>query len=216
MSKITNQEDESAEKAFYREMDQKKFHRSCCTWQTFLIFFVCLAILAGGVTIYFFYKIKQSGFTINRLYPSNVSKQNFQDKLKISKENPTFSVTVTSAELTSLAGDGIKTLTFEIKDIQIEINSQSLIIYGKLTKPLKSDIKIETAPKVFEGKIYFKVEKISAGKLILPSFLNNEVEKALNNLMAENFATLYENCQVEKVELENDQMIISGKLKENR
>ncbi len=154
-------------------MDQKKFHRSCCTWQTFLILFVVLAILAGGATIYLSYKIKQSGFAINRLYPSNVSKENFKDKLKISKENPTFSITVTSAELTSLAGSGIKALAFEMKDIQIEIDSQSVIVYGKLTKPLTSDIKIETVPSPQDGKIFFKVTKITTGKLVLPGFLNN-------------------------------------------
>lgn len=213
MSKIVSQEDESAEKAFYADLDKKTTRRSCCTWQTFVIFFCCLAIVASTVTVYLFYKIKQAGFSIEKLYPSTVSKESFLAKLKIGKENPTFSITITQQELTSVMANGLKTISFEIKETQTIIDSSGVTFYGKLIKPLKADIKIETVPKIKDGKIFFEVAQTSAGKLVLPRFLNSEIEKALNNLMDENFATLYENYNVEKIELQKDQMEVSGRLK---
>lgn len=209
LSKITNQEDE-----FYADLDKRTTRRSCCTWQTFILFFVGLSLIASGLTVYVFYKVKQAGFSIEKLYPSTVSKESFLAKLKIDKQkNPTFSITINSQELTSVLGSGIKATTFEIKDVQAEIDEINIIVFGKLTKPLKADIKIETAPSPQDGKVFLKVTKITAGKLVLPGFLNSEIEKALNNLMDENFVTLYENYQVSDVKLEQDSMIISGRLK---
>ena len=212
-----NQEDENLEHAFYDDLDRKTVKKSCCSWQTFILFFVILAILSSGFTVYSFYKIKQSDpsitFSIEKLYPENVSKESFSNKLKINATNPTFSIVLTSQELTSVLSTGVKAVTFEIKDVQVEISPSGMNIFGKLTKPLNADIKIETAPSPQDGRVFFKVTKITAGKLVLPGLLNSEIEKALNNVMDENFQPLYDNYRVENVELRQDVMIISGKLR---
>ena len=209
MPEITNQEDE-----FYKELDKKSARRSCCTWQTFILFFIVLSIIASTVTIYLFYKIKQSSFSIERFYSEASSKDNFFAKLKINKDkNPTFSLIITGQELTSVMASGVGSITFEIKEIQVAIDTSEVILYGKLIKPLKADIKIETKPTVQDGKVFFEISRVSAGKLILPGFLNSEIEKSLNKMMDENFQKLYENYQVENISLEKNQIIISGKLK---
>lgn len=213
MTKNVNQEDENTEQAFYRDLDNRSRRRSCCTWQTFILFFVALTIFASAVTIFLFYKIKQTNFSIEKFYPSDTSKDNFLAKLQIEKFSPTFSITITEQELSSVITRGISAVTFEIQNIQAVIDTENIIFYGKLTKPLKADIKIETAPTVKDGKIYFQTKKISAGKLILPGFLNAEIEKALNKMMDENFNNLYKNYNVENIQLGQDEMIINGKLK---
>ncbi len=208
MKKIENQEDE-----FYRDLDKKGARRSCCTFQTMLIFFGVILILSSLLTFFLYREIKKINFSATKIYPSAISKQSFIDKLKLDKnQNPTFSIVVTAEELTSLAADGIRAFSLEINEAQIEIENSRTIVYGKLIKPLKSDIKIEAVPEVEKGKIKMSVEKVSAGKLTLPGMLNLEIEKALNKMMDENFSSLYENYQVEKVELRQDEMVISGKL----
>jgi len=207
-----NQEDESAEKAFYSELDKKNIKRSCCTCQTMVIFFAILLILLIILTVYLYREIKKVNLSIRSVYPTETTKENFNKKLT-DIGSPTFSVVVTADELTNIASSGLKNLTFEIQNIQFEITEKNVITYGRLTKPLKSDIQIESLPKIAAGKIFFQAKQVTAGKLVLPRFLNSEIEKAINNLMDENFQGLYKNYQVENVSLENNQMIISGKLK---
>lgn len=212
MPTTENQEDESAEKAFYSELDKKNIKRSCCTCQTMVIFFAVLLILLIILTVYLYREIKKVNVSVRSVFPTEATKENFNKKLA-DISSPTFSITITADELTNITSAGLKNLTFEIQNVQFEINEKNVITYGKLSKPLKSDIQIESRPKIAAGKIFFQVERVTAGKLVLPGFLNSEIQKAINNLMDENFQGLYQNYQVENISLENNQMIISGKLK---
>ena len=179
-----------------------------------IIFFVGVLIVLGGLSIYLFYQIKQMNFTVRKIYPSAVSKSNLSEKLALDPEkNPEFSLTLTSEELTSVLSPGIKTLALEIKESQANISRGGVLVSGKLVKPLKSDIQIETQPKVKDGKIRFETQKITAGKLILPKFFYEEFSSTLNVTFDQNFSKLYENYQVTEIKLNQDEMIISGRLK---
>lgn len=205
---MKNQEDE-----FYDELDQKHVHRSCCTGQTMIIFFVVLLIMAIGGTFYCYRKIKKINFSSKTVQSTFQDKNNFFEKLKLDPSQTTFEIVVTSEELTAIAAEGISGRNFIIKNIQAIIQNESIDIYGSLVKPLSSQIKIQTMPKVDNGKIKFEIQKFTAGDLNLPKFISNEVADVLNKTMDQKFQELYANYQVQNINLFDDTMIISGTLK---
>lgn len=209
-----NRGDERIEDSFYSEMDKRSLKKSCCGWQTMIIFFSILLVVTSLLTIYIYQKIKKINISFDKYYPSAVSQDSFRQKLSIDPNtNPSFSIAITSQELTAATSRGINTLTLAIENISADINTANLIFFGKMTKPLKSDLEIVTIPKVENKKIVLEIENMTAGKLTIPGILSSEIQKAFNALLDENFENLYKNYQVEKIELQADQMIISGKLK---
>ena len=208
MPKIKNQEDE-----FYGEMDDRTARRSCCSCKTLAIFFACLLIVAAGLLIYGYRQIKKINFT-QTIQPSLQAKNEFFNKIKFEQDKePTLELRITSEELTSIASGGFSNGYFETREVQIRILNEKIEIFGKMIRPFKTDLKIESQGEVEDGQIQFKFNKISAGKLSLPGLLKSEIEKSFNKMMDENFKELYEDYQVEKIELQEDEMIISGKLK---
>ena len=195
-------------------MDKKTTRRSCCTCQTMLILFGVIFLVVGLFTFYLFRQIKQIDFSPSQIFPSTVSRESFSRKLQIDPQsNPELKLTITAEELGSVFSSGLSGGGFEIKEMWAQIEEDGITIFGQLTKPLRTSLTIEAKPEVLDGKIGFKIEKISAGKLTLPGLLNSEIEKALNKIIDENFTSLYENYKIEKIELQKDQMIILGKLK---
>lgn len=208
MPRTKNQEDE-----FYGEMDDRTARRSCCSCKTLAIFFACLLIVAAGLLIYGYRQIKKINFTQN-IQPSLQAKNEFFEKIKFEEDKePTLELRVTSEELTSIASNGFSNSYFETREVQIRILNEKIEIFGKMIRPFKTDLKIESQGEVEDGQIQFKFNKISAGKLSLPGLLKSEIEKSFNQMMDENFKELYQDYQVEKIELKEDEMIISGKLK---
>lgn len=205
---MKNQEDE-----FYAELDKKTLGRSCCTSQTMIIFFLVLLIGAIFGTIYCFNQIKKVNFPSKILTSTFKDKNDFYSKLKFKPSQENFEITVTSEELTAITAEGISGKNFIIKNIQVIIGKDGVDIFGTLTKPLSSQIKITTIPKVENGKIKFEIQKFTAGKLTLPKFINNEVAGALNKAMDQNFQELYQNYEVREIFLFDGKMIIDGKLK---
>lgn len=205
---MKNQEDE-----FYDELDAKTLHRSCCTFQTLILFFLGLLILVISGIIYCYREIKKINLSSKSIVSTLQDKNSFYEKLKPEIGQETFEITITSKELTAITAEGISGKNFIVKNIQIIISQKSVDIFGTLTKPLSSQIKIETVPKVTNGKVEFEILRFTAGDLALPKFINNEVASALNKTMDQNFQDLYQNYEVQVINLFDDKMIISGKLK---
>ena len=204
-----NPEDE-----FYSELDQKTQKKNCCTCHTMLIFFAILLIVCGLLVYWGVKKIKQINLSYRAVVPSESARQSFTEKLNATfQNNPNITLMITAEELTTLASAGFSGTNFILKDIQFIITSQEMDIFGTLTKPLGSNLKITTFPQVENAKVKMKVQSIDAGKLRLPAILYSEVEKVLNSLMETNLASFYEKYAVEEVFLQEDQMVIKGKLK---
>lgn len=199
---------------FYSELDEKTQRKSCCTCQTMLIFFAVLLIIFGLLAFWGVKKIKQINLSYRAVVPSESARQSFIEKLNATSQNsPTITLTITAEELTTLASTGLSGTNFILKDIQFIISPKQMEIFGTLTKPLGSNLKITTFPQVENAKVKMKIQSIDAGKLRLPGILYTEVEKVLNSFMDANLASFYEKYEVEEVFLEEDQMVIRGKLK---
>jgi len=178
-----------------------------------IIFFLVLLIGAIFGTIYCFNQIKKVNFPSKILTSTFQDKNDFYSKLKFEPNQENFEITVTSEELTAITAEGISGKNFIIKNIQVIVGKDGVDIFGTLTKPLSSQIKITSVPKVENGKIKFEIRKFTAGKLTLPKFINNEVADALNKAMDQNFQELYQNYEVREIFLFDGKMIINGKLK---
>lgn len=201
-----NQEDE-----FYRELDQKTLHHSCCTTQTMLLSFIIILIVATLGTIYIYSRLKKISFSSKTILSTFQNKDDFQEKLKLEPDQENFEITITSEELTAITTEGISGKNFLVKNIQVIVEQDKLTIFGTLLKPINSQIKIEALPKVENGKIKFEVQKMTAGSLGIPKFISSKIENALNLAMDENFEILYNTAEVQTIELFDDKMVIGGK-----
>ncbi len=191
-------------------MDRKTARRSCCTFPTMIILFVLMALIVGGLTFYGGSKIR----TV-RISPKRAS-ENFSNKFQLNPQvNPTFSIPISAKDLNSMAGGILSTGGWQVQNLEFSIDELGIETKGELVKLklIKFNLQMMSMPEISDGKLKLKVQKVMVSRLNLPGYFRTEIEKSLNNILDENFASLYENYQVNDVQLEQDQMLISGKLK---
>lgn len=204
----------TSEDEFYAELDKKTLRRSCCNCQTMLIFFGVLLVVSISFVYYCYREIKQSNLASKVVNFTFQDKENFYKKLMVaSDDEKTFEITVASRELTAIMSEGISFQNLLLKNIQVIIRQEGIDIFGTLTKPLSSEVSIITVPEVSDGKVRLEVKKITAGRLSLPKYFNSKLAESLNSLMDKNFSTLYNEYEIEQIELKEDKMLIRGKLK---
>lgn len=208
-SQNQNQEDD-----FYSELDEKTQSSSCCTCQSMAILFILILIISVFFSVWAGREIKSVNWKFWQKY-SVQDTQSINNKLKNTSGNSEIELIFTSKELTSLFGNGISNLFFEIKNPEFEITKEKILLTGKLTRPLKTDVNIDILPEVRNEKVYSKITKISANNVTLPSLLGGEVEKALNGLIDSQFKTVYDRYGITSVSLDTDKLIIKGKIKED-
>jgi len=199
---------------FYRELDEKKSHGSCCTCQTFAIFFIVLFLVLGGITFFLYWEITHGGILAGGP-SSNLTAKTTQDKITNLKPNTfgEFSLVLSSEDMTNLLSEGFSKEKLVMKDIYVSINPNDIIVYSTLTQPISSKMAIEVVPKVENGKVNFQVQKISAGKLSVPLFLIPSISKSLSNLVSSKLDGIYTNFEVTKINLTENKMEIDGKIK---
>lgn len=178
-----------------------------------LFFFLILLIGALGGTIYGYSQIKKINFSAKTILATFQDKNSFDEKLKFASEQEDFEIILTSKELTAVAAEGISGKNFMIKNIQVIVEQDKVDVFGTLTKPLNSQIKIKTVPQAENGKIKFIVREFKTGSLSMPKFINNRVQNGLGQAMTQNFQTLYETAEVQTIDLFDDRMVIRGQLK---
>lgn len=206
-----NQKQNPENETFYQELDEKTRRRSCCNCSTMIILFLIVSLLAIALTIFLFGKIRGANLE-NNFLPKKL--ETLSDKFVLGPENnPTFTLTVTENELTAASGGELAVGGWQIKNLEFKIDELMIEVDGQLVKIFKFNLKIFSLPEVVDGKVKLKIQKISAGGLGMPGFFRVEMEKALNNLLDKNFASIYENYQVTDIKLNQDEMLISGKLK---
>lgn len=203
-----NQEDD-----FYSELDEKTENSSCCTCQTMAILFSILLIIVILLSVWLGKELKTFNWKFWQKYTIKNS-QTINNKLKEFENNPEIEIIFTSKELTSLINKSISNLYFELKNPEFNITQENIILNGKLVRPLKSDIKIDLLPEIRNEKVYLKVTNVAANNITLPTFLNGELEKVLNNLIESQFKSIYDKYIITNVDLETDKLIIKGKIKE--
>lgn len=206
--KLTNDDDK-----FYRELDEKKSHKSCCTCQTFVILFIILFLILGGITFFIYWQITHGGVFAKK---PNISLTKIsQDKLTNIKPNKSgnIKIVLTSDDLTNLISEGYSSEKVILKDTYVSINKNNIVIYGTLVRPLSSKVSLEVTPKVEDKKISFLINKVTAGKMSIPLFLVPQISNSFSEMLNMKFNSLYEKYEITQINLNENKMEIIGKLK---
>ena len=214
----------STEDEFYQDIDNKK-ERHCCSCRAMMIVFVLLFI-AGATSIWYLLKSVQSisFLPTRKVTPSQQSVDSLSDKLNQSLQQSAelqaegqageVTVVITENELTSLiaqnSGDFNNNL-LAIKDITALINPSAIELYGTLTRPLKSSIKITAMPSIESGHLKIDIVKVETGKLKTPDLIVNELNKTIEGIINQQVQK-GSITSLSKIVLQNKQLAITGKL----
>lgn len=203
----------SQEDEFYKDLDEKSAKKSFCSWPLMVAFFVVVLILALVLVFYFFKTFRNRANLTNLKSGSQAVYALVLEKFKIDPASqPTFEIALNSQEIESLLTEA-SVAGVKVKNIQVAIDPLGMTISGAMAEKLKSSVKISALPQAKNGKITMEVNKITVGTLTVPQILYPVTESSLNSLLDKNFENFYQNYEVEKIELSNDQMTVFGRLK---
>lgn len=200
------------EQDFYRDLDKKTSHRSCCTWQTLILFFVGVLLILSGAIFFIYWQVSRGG-SIN--FAGKPLLGNIENKIKNSNPDVQgqYNITITADELNSILTEGLSVQDFVLRDATASINPKSILIYGNLIEPLNSKIVLEVVPKAENNKLVFKISKITAGNIVLPTMFNRKVETSLNELVDNKMSKLYAKMNMTDVSLGTNEIILKGEAK---
>lgn len=206
-----NQDEANEEDRFYSDLDEKKSHKSCCTCQTMIIAALVVLLLLAGVVLYVYYRINHGGFTAKQKNStSTIQEVNTKLQNPTIDKNGKIQLILTSDELNTLLSEGLTTDNFLLKDIQVTINSQNILIYGTLIKPMSSKITVTAVPEVSNGKINLKINSVTAGSINLPAVITKSSSDSITELLNKKLQTFYDKYTAESVTLKENQIIIVG------
>ena len=176
------------------------------------VLFALLLIVGVGVLFWTIRSLKTSNFPPNIF--SNLSQtKSYLPKIETDTKKPNLEIALTSSELTSIAQAGFSYKELIIKNPVIMVNENEVDLYGNLTRPIGSEIKMTILPTIIDGRIFWQVTKITAGKLVLPKFVNRQFESGFSSLMDQNLQPLYESYTVTQIKMTQDRLTIIGQLK---
>lgn len=204
----------SEKEDFYRDLDKKTSHKSCCTCQTLALLFTVLLLILSGFIFFVYWQVSRGG-AINLDFAGKIPTSNFENK--ISSSNPDlkgqYNIAITEDVLNDILNNGLSIQDFIVKNTTVSINPNSVLIYGQLVSPFSSKIVLTATPKVEDSKIHFSVDKITAGNLNLPAIFNKKVENSLNELFDKKMIKFYQKADVVETNLGENEIIIKGNAK---
>lgn len=206
-----NQDERNEEDRFYSDLDKKKSHKSCCTCQTMIIAALIVLLVLAGIVFYIYYRINHGNNAVNK----NTNTTSIQDvNIKLQNvapdKNGKIQLILTSDELNTLLGEGLSSDNYLLKDIQVTINPQNILIYGTLVKPMSSKITVTANPEVVAGKINLKINSVTAGSIGLPAVITKSSSDSITELLNNKLQTFYDEYTAESVVLKENQIIIAG------
>lgn len=199
--------------SFYDDLDKTRAHDSCCTFQTMIILFIIILILAIGGILYLYFQIKSGGlFTSNKVAISLSDAQNKIKNLKVT--NGEAQITLSNVELAAILDTGLSAENFVLQDLTTSISSENILFYGNLIKPMSTRVVINTIPEISSGKVSFQVKQVTAGNLHLFQFINQSIESRLNENFTTKMSLFYTSYDAVEVKLDQNKLIINGRKKE--
>lgn len=200
------------EEDFYRELDKKSLHQSCCTCQTLAVFFVGLLLVFSGTVFFLYWQITRGGglkFNVSQ----TVTIKDLENKLTNVKPDASgqYQLVLSSDELNAALTEGLSVSDFILKDMVSSFSPNEILIYGNLIKPLNSKIVMTVLPEAKNGKLILTVTKITAGNINLIPVFNKQASESLNSLMDKKLASFYQVAAVSSVDMVSNELILIGK-----
>jgi len=199
---------------FYNDLDEKKSHSSCCTCQTMAGFFIVIFIVLI-FSVFYLYKMitSKKDFSIKRSV--NYSSKNLESSLASPKilTDGRVETILTEDDLSTLVSGGLNFQSFVLREVQIGISPDEIIVYATLVKPLSSKIVVGVEPIVDNGKIVLKTKSINAGQLKISKIVLDQIDKGFDSSINARLDIINQKMSVEEIKLENHQLIVSGRIK---
>lgn len=214
---IKSQEDEfydrrtknlSQEGEFYRDLDENTEEKSCCSAYTLAIFFILLFCFLSLLTIYVIKNAK-----IDNLPEVVPEISTALSGLDLSRKSPTIEVPISAADLTVWLQTGLSGLGANFSEPEAEIIASQILVTGKIQIAIKTGCTMTILPSVKDDKLYLTIIKLQSWKMSVPGIIRSGLEKSLNGIMDKNLESFYQSYKATDVQLEEDKMIIFGKLK---
>ena len=201
------------EDRFYSEVDEKRSHGSCCTFQSLILFFIItfILIVLGVFAVYKQITNNKIKFNLPNIAISLDEVKNKFSKLDFAGNS--IEISLSEEELSALVKDGFNIESMSLKNLQTTIDPKQILIYGDLFRPINSKLVMQATPEIRAGRIYFKVEKIKAVNINLPNFIAKRYSESLSENLANKVNIIYNNFSVEEVILDHKKMLIKGKKK---
>ncbi len=198
MQKGENQE-------FYSTLDdsaQKRGKKSSCSCLALgIFFFVILVILEMG--LFFIARgFKSDEKNSNSIVPTGELEMKGSG---IDLGDNRFELNISQGILCN----AVKQIT-NIKDLSCAISADGIELSGKISSYLPSNAKVILVPTQKDGKVVFKVKRLSVGSVPVPTFLAKSIGNSMGLALYSTFPDL-ENAQVDKVELQEAVMTITAK-----
>lgn len=202
-----------AKEDFYRELDKGK--RSYCTCQTMIFGLIILIIILviGGVVVA---KKISTAIAPSRQVVATIGDQtSLQQKFADLRKAPgaATSLVITEAELTSLMIDAVqKDPSIPLRDVQVQINPDAIILNGTPTSFLKTSLAISLVPEMSGGTVKLQLVKIQAGSLAVPQPLTEKISESLADVLAKQLGEI-EGINLKSIQLESGRMTVTGSIK---
>jgi len=197
------------ENDFYKELDKDRAHQSCCTCQTLTILLIAIFVVLAAISLYFYWQISKSGIMGKIPINFNSNINNIKDNTVINS-NGEVTLKINDYELNQLLSSGINFQSVIIREPRAEITTEELIIYGKMIKPLNTNITAFLEPKIKEGRLAFTLKKIQGNNYNLPTFVASSLEPNINKLLDQKMADVYKKYSFTNIILVKGQLSLVG------
>lgn len=195
------------EEEFYKDLDSRKRKGQGCSCRSLVIGFVVLGVLLGIIGTVIVKRI----LTINRpstqVRPVGITANDLNARLKADAtahpNSPEVKLSLTSAELTGLLVNA-QTPDWPVTDLQASINPNEVLLWGILTRPVRTSLTIHTFPEVVNGQFQLSITKIQAGTFAAPQFAVKNLNALIQKKLQEMIKSDQSDIALQRIELSND------------
>ena len=190
---------------FYSTLDDSKLKRekkSSCSLLSLGIFFLIVLVILE-LSLYFIAR----GFKSNEKNENSVTPSG-ELEMKgsgIDLGDNRFALSVSQGILCSSIEK-----TINVQDLSCAISETGIELTGKFSPLLPKNTKVIVIPVAENGKVAFRVKRLTIGFIPAPSFLLKNISTSLSSALYASFPDL-EKAEVDKVELQEAVMTITAK-----
>lgn len=124
-------------------------------------------------------------------------------------EHKSFELVVSNDELNTLLQDSLSSKNYQVRDVQVEIQSGQVVMQGKVKyHGFDSEVRVAGSIEVEEGKLVFQAKSLTIHDVPVPGDWKNKVESTVTKRLNQQLSAA--GVHVEEVITEQGKMTIRG------
>ncbi len=201
--KIAVEEEKDIEENKVFENAEMPIKSSCSLWSV-LILLVLILVLFIGVMFYFGIKksFSISWQKVNQNTNSNIG-------LDEIKNGEIIQVNISEKQLGEAIG--IRQNNFPLKNAEIKINPNQVVISGKTGGFFSAGVSVGLRPKIVDQKVKFDIVEVKSAGVSAPKLITDEVNKNLGGYLDSLSASLNNNLFVSEIKLFDGYLTLTGR-----